>query len=166
VDSKELELIARIEQILMPYATAKREQLHNRNGRLAHYTSAENAIKILCSKQVWMRNAKCMDDYMEVLHGHQMPLQFFSQAEKRAAFCKALNSCHPNVGEDALQFFDEWWRNNIQFEIYVASISEHDDSEDVHGRICASLTQCRRHRCRVARCSLEHPFATLSADFA
>ena len=135
MDSKDLEIIERIEQILMPYATARREQLHGRNGRLVHYTSAENAIKILYSKQVWMRNAKCMADYMEVSHGHQMLLQFFSQPEKRGAFCKALNACHPNVGEEALHFFDQWWQNNIQFEIYVTSISEHDDSEDTYGRL-------------------------------
>jgi hypothetical protein len=50
------------------------------------------------------------------------------------AFCKSLNRCHPGVGEEALQFFDQWW-NNIQFDIYITSISEHDDAEDAHGRL-------------------------------
>jgi hypothetical protein len=76
-----------------------------------------------------------MADYMEVLHGHQMLVRFFSQQEKRDAFCKPLNNCHAGVGEEALHLFDEWWRNNIQFEIYVTSVSEHDDSEDAHGRL-------------------------------
>ena len=135
MDSKEYETIARLEQVLMPYATGRRDELRRRNGRLVHYTSAENAIKILYSKQVWMRNTKCMADYMEVLHGHQMLLQFFSNEKKRTGFYQALNKCHAGVGEEALQLFDEWWRNNIQFEIYVTSVSEHADTEDAHGRL-------------------------------
>jgi hypothetical protein len=135
MDTDKLEIMRQIAEVFMPYATARRKQLVNHNVRLVHCTSAENAIKILYSKQVWMRNAKCMADYMEISHGHQMLLQFFSQPEKRSTFCKALNGCYADVGEEALQLFDQWWRNNIQFEIYVTSISEHDDSEDVHGRL-------------------------------
>jgi hypothetical protein len=135
VDQKELEINEQLEQVFMPYATARREQLRSRNGRLVHYTSAENAIKILYSKQVWMRNAKCMSDYMELSHGHTLLVRFFQQKDKRDAFYKALNKIHPNVGEEALQLFDQWWRNNIEFEVYVTSISEDDDSEDTHGRL-------------------------------
>jgi hypothetical protein len=62
-------------------------------------------------------------------------VQFFHQKDKRDSFYKALSKSHPNVGEEALQLFDQWWRNNIEFEIYVTSISEHDDSEDTHGRL-------------------------------
>jgi hypothetical protein len=135
LDKKGLEVTDRLEQIFMPYATGRREQLRGRNGRLVHYTSAENAIKILYSKQVWMRNAKCMADYMELSHGHALLLQFFQHQDKRDSFYKALNKCHPNVGEEALLLFDQWWRNNIEYEIYVTSVSEHDDSEDTHGRL-------------------------------
>lgn len=134
MDSNEIEIMLKLENVFMPYAAARRTKIYKENGRFVHYTSAENALKIIQSKQIWMRNARCMTDYMEVSHGDQMLLQFFSQKEKKEAFCKSLNRCHPGVGEEALQFFDQWW-NNIQFDIYIASISEHDDTEDAHGRL-------------------------------
>jgi hypothetical protein len=134
MDSNEIEIMLRLESVFMPYAAARREKIYKENGRFVHYTSAENALRIIQSKQIWMRNARCMTDYMEVSLGYQMLLRFFSQKEKREVFCKSLNRCHPGVGEEALQFFDQWW-NNIQFDIYIASISEHDDTEDAHGRL-------------------------------
>ncbi len=134
MESNELDIMLRLASIFMPYATARREKIYKTNGRFVHYTSAENALRIIQSKQLWMRNARCMTDYMEVTHGYQMLLQFFSQKAQRDAFCKSLNHCHSGVGEEALQFFDQWW-NNIQFDIYIASISEHDDTEDAHGRL-------------------------------
>jgi len=37
--------------------------------RLVHYTSAENAYRIISGKQVWLRNAHLMNDYSEMQHG-------------------------------------------------------------------------------------------------
>ena len=69
MDGHELESILKIENILMPYATARREQVWKRNGQFVHYTSAENAISIIQSKFMWMRNAQCMTDYAELVTG-------------------------------------------------------------------------------------------------
>ena len=107
MDSNELAVALKMESIFMPYATARREVIRKANGRFVHYTSAENAIKILYTKQIWMRNARCMADYMEVAHGYQMLLLYFSDQKKRETFCRAFNQCHSGVGEEALHFFDQ-----------------------------------------------------------
>jgi hypothetical protein len=86
VDSNEIEIMLKLENVFMPYAIARRTKIYKENGRFVHYTSAENALKIIQSKQMWMRNARCMTDYIEVSHGYQMLLQFFYKRKREWRF--------------------------------------------------------------------------------
>lgn len=99
-----------------------------------HYTGADAAISIIKNKNMWMRNASTMDDWSEINHGHQILLNFFSTEGKRERFLKACNSVFEGSGAEALGRFDGWW-NSIQFNTYIASVSEHADAEDRHGRL-------------------------------
>lgn len=65
----------RLESIFTPYARSKRDGLYYNNKnrgdvptgqRFVHYTSAESALRIIKTKQIWMRNATCMSDYREI----------------------------------------------------------------------------------------------------
>ena len=38
------------------------------------------------------------------------------------------------LAQEVLYLFDQWW-GDTQFQTYITSISEHDDSEDQHGRL-------------------------------
>lgn len=40
----------------------------------------------------------------------------------------------PGAAREAINEFDDWWRQ-IHGTTYIASISEHDDTEDKHGRL-------------------------------
>ncbi len=102
--------------------------------RFAHYTSAEAALKIFRSKRIWMRNAKCMSDYREVQHGFEIFQRFFSEKTNEAAFIEALDACCPGAAIEAINQFNQW-RNDFHFNTYVASVSEHDGKEDLHGRL-------------------------------
>jgi DUF2971 family protein len=129
----------RIEKIFMPEATRQREKAgftdENSAGiRFVHYTSAEAAIKIIHSKRIWMRNTMCMADYSEVQHGFALMNSFFLNPENNKSFITALDNCYPEVSKDALLAFSHWWDRN-RFETYITAISEHDDSEDEHGRL-------------------------------
>jgi hypothetical protein len=135
MDAHELETILKSESILMPYATARREQVWKRNGRFVHYTSAENAISIIQSKFMWMRNAQCMTDYAELVTGHTLLARFFSQEQNRQLFFATLNECYPAMAEETIDLFNQWWKNNIAFRTYITCLSEHDDAEDTHGRL-------------------------------
>jgi hypothetical protein len=130
----ELALTMKLEGIFRPHAHKHRGDFVAKNQRFAHYTSADNALKIIKSKRLWMRNTTCMTDYSEVAHGYRTLVSFFSDDARRKAFTDALDLSAPGAAMEALTLFDQWW-NQLQFNSYVASISEHADSEDLHGRL-------------------------------
>jgi hypothetical protein len=123
-----------LERIFMPLAYTKREKVRQEGGRFVHYTSAENAVNIIRSKSIWMRNVRCMNDYTEASHGHEQLCRIFRNLELKESFISALSPFGENMGNKVLDMFDQWW-NNIQFNTYACSISEHDDAEDVYGRL-------------------------------
>ena len=104
------------------------------NGRFVHYTSAENALKIIDTKCIWMRNTTCMTDFREVQHGRDALNRYFNNAAKMGPFAAALNNCCPGVADQAINLFNQWWQAT-QLQTYVTSISEHDPREDDHGRL-------------------------------
>lgn len=81
-----------------------------------------------------MRNTTCMSDYREVQHGFELLNKFFSDASKKNAFIAALDACSPNSADEAINLFNQWW-SDTQFNTYITSVSEHDDEEDLHGRL-------------------------------
>jgi hypothetical protein len=124
----------RSDNIFMPTATKKRENVEAQKGRFIHYTSAENAMKIINSKRVWMRNAKCMNDYMEVSHGHSLLKKFFREEENKKLFIDILEPFGKDTAMESINLFDQWWQR-LELNAFITSISEHDNEEDTHGRL-------------------------------
>ena len=133
-NSNEERIAQLLESIFMPYARSQREALYGNQGRFVHYTSAEAALNIIKHKRVWMRNTTCMSDYREVQHGYEIIHNFFSTKENWNAFVDAFSSSIPGVADEAFKLFDQWW-NDIRFNSYITSISEHANQEDLHGRL-------------------------------
>jgi hypothetical protein len=137
---EQYKLAVQLESIFMPHA--RRQRLDAGYGedetcspvRFVHYTSAEAALKIIRAKRLWMRNATCMVDFREVQHGLDILSGFFSNQKNRDALLNSLDRCHLGIGRSAIDLFDQKV-NDIRLETYIASISEHDDSEDVSGRL-------------------------------
>jgi hypothetical protein len=75
-----------------------------------------------------------MSDYREVQHGYDILNRVFLANGNRGRFFAALDACVPGVAAESFKLFDQWW-NDIRFSTYITSISEHDDSEDFHGRL-------------------------------
>jgi hypothetical protein len=130
----DMQLLVRLGDTFMPFAARQQRAVHEKGTRFAHYTSAEAALSIIKGKRLWMRNATCMSDYSEVQHGFQILNSFFSDGPKQKAFVEALDLCFPGAALEAIALFNQWW-NDIRFNTYIASISEHDDNEDSHGRL-------------------------------
>jgi hypothetical protein len=134
MDDKEMETEKRLMSIFMPYAAGRLQAVRESKKRFVHYSSAENIFKIISSKTMWLRNTRCMADFSEVEHGYAMLLKFFQQPHNKEAFSKAVDSISPNLASESLTLFDQWWAD-IRFNTYICSISEHEDSEDGHGRL-------------------------------
>jgi hypothetical protein len=131
---EQLATIEMLNSTLFPYAARKRKEMIDSSGRFVHYTSAENALNILKTKCVWMRNTTCMTDYREVHHGFDALRRYFANEPMRQAFNSALNECHAGIADETIASFDQAWQST-QLQTYITSISEHDDREDVHGRL-------------------------------
>jgi hypothetical protein len=128
------EQTAKLLNIFLPYAARCRERMIGENGRFVHYTSAANALSIIKSRRFWMRNTTCMSDYREVRHGLDALNRYFNNEPHKKAFSVALNDCHPGAADEVVTLFNQWWQNT-QLQTYITSISEHDNREDLHGRL-------------------------------
>jgi hypothetical protein len=143
---EEFKLGVKLESIFMPHTRRQRDEAHKRllvtsnaqpgavQLRCAHYTSAESALRMIESKRVWMRNTTCMSDYREVQHGFGIIKNFFAAKANKDAFVAVLDVCTPGAALEAFKLFDQWWQAT-QLDTYIACMSEHDSSEDRHGRL-------------------------------
>jgi len=140
----QFELDIKLERIFMPHARKQRDAFYKKlfplgeaasSSKFVHYTSAEAALSIIKSKCVWMRNSMCMSDYSEVQHGFNILHNFFANNSKLSALISILDSCTPpGAATAAIEAFNSWW-SDIRLHTYIASISEHDSTEDLHGRL-------------------------------
>jgi hypothetical protein len=135
----EVQRRARLEGIFMPFARQRRESLFGpisdlKAPRFVHYTSAEAALSIIRSKGIWLRNAKCMDDYSEVELGYKMLRDALLDAETDQKFRSCLDGIGAGIAQRVIDLFHHV-SSDISLNTYLASLSEHDDSENQHGRL-------------------------------
>jgi hypothetical protein len=136
---EQVECEQRLDKIFSPvYWRQTREffekQRDPTKARFVHYTSADAALKIIQNKRIWMRNVTAMTDYSEVRHGYGILVKLFQTNSNRKDFIEALDTCSPGAAAEAFKWFDNWW-NDINLNTYITSVSEHDESEDRHGRL-------------------------------
>jgi len=125
--------------VLMPHSHARSSALYpdaesSPPAFFVHYTSAKAALNILDTKRLWLRNTTCMADYREVHYGHDMLMHAFHEKKLKDEFIGAFDKCHPGVAKNAIDFFDKNW-DAIRLGTYVCCLSEHDQKENVHGRL-------------------------------
>ncbi|MDQ0301339.1 DUF2971 domain-containing protein [Ancylobacter polymorphus] len=58
--------------VVFGYALSRMAELGKKDLKLAHYTSAENALNIINGDTVWLRNAGVMNDHSEIEHGRDI----------------------------------------------------------------------------------------------
>jgi hypothetical protein len=132
--NEQLATAERLLTILYPYARQRRWEISRQNGRFVHYTSAENALKIVRDRCIWMRSTTCMSDYREVAHGYDAINRHFEDLKNRDTFGTAVNQCFPELADEVLGNLARS-RQLAQLQTYTTSISEHDGREDTHGRL-------------------------------
>ncbi len=130
------ETVDRLSSIFMPHNFRKRQQLRESKRQLIHYTTGENALRIISEKKVLFRSTVCMNDYSEVLHGHQLLLKCLNENNNqlRNAFTNCFEAHFPRVVHEAFGNFDRLMNEN-RYRVYVACLSEHDPVEDRLGRL-------------------------------
>jgi hypothetical protein len=115
-------------QLLFGYADRREKRLRKRGLKLAHYTTAEVAAYVLLKRNIWMRNASSMNDYLEFTFGSQCLKAALRMHGQRLV--AALDVARPNLCHEVL----EWLGNadfNHQHHTYLTSLSEHRAADDV-----------------------------------
>lgn len=119
----------KLENIFFPSATKKIEEIREKKVRFVHYTNVDAAISILKNKEIWMRNASCMNDFMEVRYGLQCLYATYQNCLK-----KTLDELFPGLSDEIEILFDGWTPHFLE-KTFLTCISEHDDREDDIGRL-------------------------------
>ena len=117
--------------IFFPYAFQKYTAIGD--GRLVHYTSAEAAVSMVRSKEVWMRNSTAVNDFMEIEHGLECLTKAYN-GDRGSKFKQVLNSMFPGFIEDLEKKFNGWIPH-FRTDTYITCVSEHLPSEDRTGRL-------------------------------
>ncbi len=121
-------------RILHPYALEQHSRAVSHRTRFVHYTSADTAMSILRSKELWMRKSSCMNDFLEVQYGRNRLYTAYGKSNAGAKFKSTLNRLFDGITTDIEKLFDSW-TPHFQTNTYLACLSEHDDREDTFGRL-------------------------------
>lgn len=113
------------------------EEAKNNNIRFSHYTSAAVAVEILRKKQVWLRNAAAMNDFLEIKHGENCLKHVLERTDLGGRLSALINRLKPNT---AHTFIEDFWRRNYERNnvTYVLSLSEHEgthEASDMYGKL-------------------------------
>ncbi|WP_456389310.1 DUF2971 domain-containing protein [Profundibacter sp.] len=108
------------------------------NFRFAHYTSADTAIKIIQNEAIWMRNARVMNDYSEIIYGQKLLEHAWSKTKFGKELKKTLNDIDGRIVSAVEKAFDNSLHDRLH-ETYITSLIYHDASckkpESKYGRL-------------------------------
>lgn len=123
------------EELLWPEA-AKVRAVHERRGyKFIHYTSAEAALSIIKNRQIWLRNATCMSDYREMLHGSEKIHSLITNEKLSSEFVSAFRDIDPEIPYHAFDLFSQVLRI-FQASTFISCFSEYrSDRFDGRGRL-------------------------------
>jgi hypothetical protein len=125
---------SKLEQIFFPYVFERRRLATEKKTRFVHYSSAEAAVKLITNREVWMRKARCMNDFSEIDYGMRCLRDAVFSPEGNH-LRTTLDGLFPGLVHEVAQAFDGW-RPSILENTYVTCLSEHrSPTEDVLGRL-------------------------------
>jgi len=119
-------------EIFFCYDRKRTKALTDTKGLVAHYTTADTAMKIIRARSLWLRNAAVMNDFSEIEYGKSV-MQPVLQSDLGDRYRAALNSIREGLADDVMRRHTEH-RNHAREAVFTASLSEHDP-DDRLGRL-------------------------------
>lgn len=123
----------KLSQIFFPHYTQRRQDAITQNQHFVYYSSAETAMSIIKNKNIWMRNAICMNDFSEVQYGISC-LKHAYDSPTGKKFQSALNSISKSLCDESAALFDSH-TDFFKYDTYLTCISEYSGTEDISGRL-------------------------------
>lgn len=130
------EMVDRIAGIFMPEARRQRDRFEKSSRQLVHYTTGENALRIISDQKILLRSTVCMNDYSEVRHGKEVLMKCLHKNEGRqlSQFRSAINDFAPGTMDQAYNAFEEFINRTIN-NVYISCLAEHDPDADKMGKL-------------------------------
>lgn len=119
-------------EIFLSYDRKRHKALAKSGFLLAHYTTAETAMKILRNRCLWLRNSAVMNDFSEVEYGRAVTKPVLDGG-LGLRFKNLLNGLHEGLGDRVLECHANH-HLHARETVYMASLSEHDP-RDMFGRL-------------------------------
>ncbi len=121
-------------KVLFPFFQQRQSLVKNQGIRFVHYTGAQTAMSILKNQEFWLRESSCMNDFTEVQHGLKCLFKAYNKDDGTGALKLALNKISAGVASAVESLFNQW-KGDFETDTYLTCFSEHDNSEDLHGRL-------------------------------
>lgn len=120
-------------QILFCYKHRRIESAKKEHIFFSHYTSAAAAMNILYSKSLWMRNAREMNDYSEVIYGEQLLSELWRTSPTGIELKSILDDIHPEIHARVSNILESS-KHKRTLTTFILSLSEHRN-EDNYGKL-------------------------------
>jgi hypothetical protein len=132
------------------------------NQLFVHDTAAAAAASVIRSRQLWLRNTQCMNDFSEVQHGLELLAAAWRSpaGERLLGF---LDSIFTGFRPEAREAFAAL-ADAIRFESFITCLSEHDRAEDGIGRL--SMWRAYSGTCGIALVLNRRPLLELTPGLA
>lgn len=122
-------------EIFFPYYHERLEKARSEQFDFVHYTSADVACSIIDNRSIWLRNARLMNDFGEIHHGHAC--LNYALNEHGDALFKEIDAIDPGISKNVKNALQNLLPSQIN-DTYLLSLSEHGNpstNEDKHGRL-------------------------------
>lgn len=120
-------------EALFAYSLKRNEEVTRHRRKLAHYTTAENALNIISGQTIWLRNAAVMNDHSEIEHGRAVLNACLKLPTIGDRFARVLDGGHAGLSARVLNHVANQ-RALAREKIFVISLSEHEE-DDCLGRL-------------------------------
>lgn len=126
-----------LDNIVFYYYNQNLQELKNsQNVEFAYYSSLEVIHYILTDGKIWLRNASCMNDWMEIRRGQELFVRYFQMQENRCRFKEIFDQIDCNfdwVGK-ILQLIKDF-PISASYDCYLAFLTVHDKDDDDLGKL-------------------------------
>lgn len=119
--------------VLFGYALSRTIELGTKNLKLAHYTTAENALNIINGETMWLRNAGVMNDHSEIEHGRSILAAALDLPTLGGRLLPILNRAHSGLAERITDYVQRQ-RRQARERIFMISLCETTENDKL-GRL-------------------------------
>ncbi len=123
-----------LDDLLLPNKWQEDDGLDPANTPIAHYTTAETAMKMIKSEEIWLRNVRVMNDYSEIAYGLDLMARAWDSTAGEV-FKQVANSCFSGVIDLLDRSLGLAQRTWPYLDHHIACFSIHDSAEDQRGRL-------------------------------